>query len=70
MHPAVPACPRDSKHKWSKKFKEFLANTLIKDFEARPRALALMEDPFLKEVIYILHSARHLLCRVISVFDF
>ena len=53
MHPAVPACPSDSKHKWSKKFKEFLANTLIKDFEARPRALALMDDPFLKEVIYI-----------------
>jgi myosin III len=35
---------------WSFQFNDFIANCLIKDFEMRPFARALLEHPFLKQV--------------------
>jgi hypothetical protein len=35
---------------WSFQFNDFIANCLVKDFEMRPHARALLEHPFLKQV--------------------
>ena len=35
---------------WSFQFNDFIANCLVKDFEMRPFARALLEHPFLKQV--------------------